>query len=370
MAKHTILLYGEFIPYQSSDVQDWGCINLKSVADQLNNAGDADEIEVRIHSNGGDVNEGFAIHDLLVNSGKKITTIIDGNCYSIATVAFMAGSTRYISKNAEFMIHNPWGGAMGNAEELQKYTDQVKDAEQRILNFYVEKTGGDIDQIKAMMDGETFIKANDALELKFATDIMQPVLARIKAHFKNNNISNNKEMNKISESITAGFNEIKNLLTKKFNIKNEGDAPQAVMVKTDSGEELDVTMAGEKIAVGDTLKKGGEDFTGTATLEDGTVITCDAGIVTEVVAPSADDVTALQTENDELKAKLNEQETQLKAFADQLSGITNHLKNLKTTYKVPGASAAFNSNSNAPVEKTLDEVRASREAAKAKLASK
>ena len=308
MSKAVVNIFGEVIPYQDNSASDWGYVNLTSVRNQIDAVPDAEEIEVHIHSNGGDVNEGFAIHDLLVNSGKKITTIVDGNCFSIATVIFLAGSTREMSKNSQLMIHNPWGGAFGDAEEIQKYADQVKDAENRILNFYVEKTGADTDTIKSMMDAETFMAADKALELKFATSVIEPVKASIRAHFKQNN--NSHIMSTVIDKIEAGFNAINALLKDKFGIKAEATEPKAAMVKTQDGEELEITMAGEKPAVGDTVQKGGEDFTGTATLEDGTVITCDAGKITEVTAPASasdnEETKALKEENESLITYFNE----------------------------------------------------------------
>jgi ATP-dependent Clp endopeptidase proteolytic subunit ClpP len=373
MSKAIINIYGEVIPWQDSNVLEWGAVNLKSVKDAISNATDSDELEVHIHSNGGDVNEGFAIYDMLVNSGKKVTTIVDGNCFSIATVIFMAGSTRQMSKNAQFMIHNPWGGAFGDAEEIQKYADQVKDAENRILDFYVDKTGGDRDTIKSMMDAETYLTSDQALELKFATAIIEPVQARIRAHFKQNNTL---QMSTVIEKLEAGFASINNLLKEKFGIKAEATEIKAAMVKTQDGEELEITMAGEKVAVGDTVKKGGEDFTGTATLEDGTVITCDAGKVTEVSAPSSaseeDEATkALKDENEQLKAKVQEQETALNDFKTQLDSITNHLKNLKTDYKPGQTGTVFNKGSHdQPDGKTIEQIRAEKEKLKEELKNK
>lgn len=369
MSKAIINIYGEVISWQDSSVADYGAVNLRMVNEAIQNAKDADELEVHIHSIGGDVNEGFAIYDALTNSGKKVTTIVDGNCFSIATVIFMAGSTRQMSKNAQFMIHNPWGGAFGDAEEIQKYADQVKDAENRILDFYVAKTGGDKETIKSMMDAETYLTSDQALELKFATAIIEPVSARIRAHFK----QNNTQMSTLLEEVKSGFASIQNLLKDKLGIKAEGTEVQASTVKTQDGEELEVEMAGEKVAVGDTVKKGGEDFTGTATLEDGTVITCDAGKVTEVTAPSAasnesEEAKALKAENETLKAKVQEQETALSELKTQMDGIANHLKNLKTDYKPAGGSTVFNKGSHdEPKEKTIEEIRAEKRAFEEKL---
>ncbi len=184
MAKvFSLFIHGDVIAWQDSSAEDWGGVNLRGVTRQIQDAKDsgADTLDVHIHSNGGDVNEGFAIHDALINSGLSINTIVDGNCFSIATVMFLAGSKRSVSKNAQLMIHNPWGFTGGTADDIEKYADTVRDAENKILDFYVLKTGSDRDSLKAMMDEETYIKADSAVELKFATDILEPVMAKAKA---------------------------------------------------------------------------------------------------------------------------------------------------------------------------------------------
>lgn len=376
MSKAVINIYGEVIPWQDAGVDNYGAVNLRVVNEAIQNAKDAEELEVHIHSMGGDVNEGFAIYDALTNSGKKVTTVVDGNCFSIATVIFMAGSTRQMSKNAQFMIHNPWGGAFGDAEEIQKYADQVKDAENRILDFYVARTGGDKDTIKSMMDAETYLTSDQALELKFATAIIEPVSARVRAHFKPN--TNNTAMSTVLEEIKAGFSNINNILKEKFGIKAEGTEIKASMVKTQDGEELEIEMAGDKPAIGDTVKKGGEDYTGTATLEDGTVITCDAGKITEVTdsgSSSAEDdpaTKALKEENEQLIAKVQEQETAFNALKDQLNGIQNHLKNIKTEYKPAAGGAVFNKGQQEqakPTEKTVEQIKAEKKALEERIAA-
>lgn len=365
----SIYIHGDIIPWQDSQSEEWGMVNLKSVTRQIRDAKDdgADTLDVHIHSNGGDVNEGFAIHDALVNSGLAVNTVVDGSCFSIATVIFLAGAKRSISKNAELMIHNPWGFAGGTADDIEKYADQVRDAETKILDFYVEKTGADRESLKAMMDEETFIKADQAVELKFATDVLEPVMAKAKAILPLKGI-NNHNMSNLIDEVKAGFAEIKNLF------KQKGMAIKNAMVKTESGDELEITMAGDKVAVGDTVTKDGENYTGTVTLEDGTSITCEDGVVTAVTEASAasddasEDVNALK---DQIAAKDQEIATLTASINDiksEMTAITNHLKNLKTDYTPPAKSGSFNKAGaeKSQEEKDLEQRRAEIKAAREK----
>jgi ATP-dependent protease ClpP protease subunit len=373
MAKSaSIFIHGDIIPWQDSSSEDWGMVNLKSVTRQLRDAKDdgADTIDVHIHSNGGDVTEGFAIHDVLVNSGMKVNTIVDGSCYSIATVIFLAGSKRSMSKNSQLMIHNPFGFAGGTADDIEKYADQVRDAENKILDFYIEKTGADRDQLSAMMKEETFIEPSMAVEMKFATEILEPVMAKAKAILSLKGI-NNHNMSNLLDEVKAGFAEIKNLF------KQKGIAIQNAMVKTESGDELEITMAGDKVAVGDTVTKGGENYTGTTTLEDGTSITCEDGKVTAVTEASAASEEDSDTVKD-LKAQLVAKDAEIANLTssitdikNEMGTITNHLKNMKTNYTPPSQTGTFNKAGaeHTQEEKDIEARRAEIKAAKERFAA-
>lgn len=366
----SIFIHGDIIPFQSDNVSDWGGVNLKGVVKQINDAKEvgADALDVHIHSNGGDVNEGFAIHDALINSNLAINTIVDGNCFSIATVIFLAGSKRSISKNAELMIHNPWGFAGGTADDIEKYADTVRDAENKILDFYVSKTGADKDSLKAMMDEETFIKPDQAIELKFATDILEPVMAKAKAILNLKEINQTQMSKSLLDEIKKGFADI------KAQFKSMGTSIKNMVVKTESGDELEIDMAGETVAVGDMVTKGGENFTGEATLEDGTVITCEDGKVTAVTTPSSTDETV-----EDLKAQLVAKDaeianltTSITDIKNEMDGISNHLKSMKTSYTPPTRTGTFNKGTTKEEtkEETLDEKRAKIEARKKELVKK
>jgi len=111
MTEGHIFIQGIISPWQDKYAEDYGEVNIKQVTQQIQNNKDAEKLIIHIHSPGGDVDEGFGIHDILVAHGKannvEIETSIEGLCASIATVIAMAGSTRMITENSEFMIHNP-----------------------------------------------------------------------------------------------------------------------------------------------------------------------------------------------------------------------------------------------------------------------
>lgn len=133
----------------------------------------ASNINVRINSYGGDVSEGLAIYNTLRGSGKNVVTYCDGFACSAASVVFMAGSKRVMSPASLLMIHNAWTIAMGNSDELRKQADDLETITQASVEAY--KLGANIseEEIKDLMDHETWILPAEAKEWGFATDIAE-----------------------------------------------------------------------------------------------------------------------------------------------------------------------------------------------------
>ena len=154
----------------------WGAENEVGVAnlkEQLDAAADATHLIVNINSPGGSVDSGFAMYEMLVNSGKEVTTRITGLCASIATIIAQAGTTIEMVAGGEFMIHNPWVDSVsGDADELQAYADDLKEIENRIAKFYNEKTGLGGEYIDTLMKRDTWMTAEEAKAAGFITDII------------------------------------------------------------------------------------------------------------------------------------------------------------------------------------------------------
>ena len=133
----------------------------------------AGAINVHINSYGGDVFEGLAIYNTLRGSGKRVTTYCDGCACSAASVVFMAGTDRIMSPASLLMIHNAWTLAIGNSEELRKQADDLETITQASVEAY--KLGASIseDEIKTLMDHETWILPEQAIDWGFATEISE-----------------------------------------------------------------------------------------------------------------------------------------------------------------------------------------------------
>lgn len=138
--------------------------------DELN-AGSGD-ITVWINSPGGDCVAAAQIYNMLTQYKGNVTVKIDGIAASAASVVAMAGNTVLMSPVSMMMIHNPATFAFGDHAEMQKAIDMLAEVKESIINAYVIKTGLTRAKLSHLMDAETWMDANKAVELGFADDII------------------------------------------------------------------------------------------------------------------------------------------------------------------------------------------------------
>lgn len=335
-------------------------VNLRSIMEQVAGLGDVSEYIVNINSGGGEVTEGFAIYQYLTSLNKPITTRGVGLVASIATVIFMAGDKRQLYNNTQFLIHNPWTFGEGDADALIKKADELKSIENQLIDFYVNVTGGDRDMLQNLMKEDKYIPAQVAQELKFATEILDTIKAYATVKLNNNN--NNNVMAKIGKIFKDAFSALKS----HGVVFNE-------MVKTTEGQDLEITMQGESIAVGDTVAVEGTPAEGVYTLADGTTITVVGGVITEMEAPSASvDNSVYDATKSDMQKRIEELEAQLQnlisenenlkaeqtQMIEEVAVITNHLRTLKVNVNIPNARVNFNKKTDAVAEVSKDDIKA------------
>ena len=136
------------------------------------NAGNGD-ITVWINSPGGDCVAAAQIYNMLSNYAGKVTVKIDGIAASAASVIAMAGDTVLVSPVSMMMIHNPATIAWGDSAEMQKAIAMLDEVKESIINAYEIKTGLDRKKLSKLMDAETWMDANSAVEYGFADEIMR-----------------------------------------------------------------------------------------------------------------------------------------------------------------------------------------------------
>ena len=138
--------------------------------DELN-GGDGD-ITVWINSPGGDCVAAAQIYNMLMDYKGSVTVKIDGIAASAASVIAMAGTKVLMSPVSMLMIHNPMTVAMGNKDEMERAIAMLDEVKESIMNAYEIKSGQSRAKISHLMDAETWMNANKALELGFIDGIL------------------------------------------------------------------------------------------------------------------------------------------------------------------------------------------------------
>jgi ATP-dependent Clp protease protease subunit len=323
---------GESIP-DSIFMEGADMCSASMVSEFLDAHKEATELTVRINSRGGDVQEGWAIHDLLTNSGKKIKTIGEGKIYSIATIVFLAGAQREIMKNADGLIHNPFIppytlADQYESDDLLKIAESLKQEEAKILDFYVQRTGTPADKLAEYMKEDTKLSAEDMLSLGFATKIIEPILAYAYIKPKNKFTMKEDDVKTFGQKLDTIIDKIKNL---------SRVTPSDQTLKDKDGKEFKLEKESGSPAVGD---KASPD--GTFVMADGKTVVIEAGAVKEVREPSAakseleianekiakleteiTDLKKVQTDASAEKAELLAETTKAQALVKELSALKN-----------------------------------------------
>lgn len=161
-----ITIYGDITSWEwlESDVSSY------TLSKELEGL-DVDVINVYINSYGGEVAEGLAIYNALKRHKAKIKTYCDGFACSIASVIFMAGDERIMSNASLLFIHNAWTRASGNANDFRKQADDLDIITQASVNAYMNHVKITEEELKELLNNETWITPQDALNMGFATSI-------------------------------------------------------------------------------------------------------------------------------------------------------------------------------------------------------
>ena len=157
----TMRMYGEIGGYLE------GGIGSTEFAAMLDAVG-SDDLTINIQSNGGDVFEGLAIYNQLRRHQGKVTVIVDSIAASIASVISMAGDSVLMMPQSFMMIHNPWTAVVGDAGEMRGVADLLDLIGGQIADIYAERSWQTVGRFLDLMAGETWLTAQDAIELGLA----------------------------------------------------------------------------------------------------------------------------------------------------------------------------------------------------------
>ena len=157
-------------------------------------------ITLHINSPGGDCIAASQIYTMLMDYPYDVKVQIDGIAASAASVIAMAGTKVSMSPTSLMMIHNPLTFALGDSEEMRKAIQLLEEVKESIINAYEIKTGLSRTRLSHMMDAETWMNAQKALELGFCDEVLfQP-----------------EEVDKVQNSFTFSRRAVNNCLLDKL----------------------------------------------------------------------------------------------------------------------------------------------------------
>lgn len=163
----------EILLYSLIDGSGFEGMSAHNVIEQLKNAGDnISVIDLRINSDGGDVFEAIAMYNYLKNHRAKVNVYIDGIAASAASIVACSGKI-FMPKNSMLMIHNPVGNVFGESEDMREMAAVLDKIRDNIAGIYAAKTGLSLEKCVELMNVETWISADEALNLGFADKIIE-----------------------------------------------------------------------------------------------------------------------------------------------------------------------------------------------------
>lgn len=174
--KTLLYIYDDVSEYGEFDWETWtekeSETSAKFFAEKLGAIPKEQEIELHINSNGGSVKEGTAIYNLLKQSASQKVGIVDGVAHSVAFLILQACDVRKMCLGTTALLHNMWLCCAGNAAQLRKYADDLDDMMEANRQIFLERATISEDELKNLMEKETYLTPEKALEYGLIDEIM------------------------------------------------------------------------------------------------------------------------------------------------------------------------------------------------------
>ncbi|MBD5128447.1 MAG: Clp protease ClpP [Ruminococcaceae bacterium] len=178
------------------------------------------DITVWINSPGGDCFAAAQIYNMLKDYKGKVTVKIDGIAASAASVIAMAGDVVQMSPVGMMMIHNPSTISWGDHKDMQRAIEMLDECKESIINAYERKTGLARNRLSKLMDEETWMNANKAVELGFADEIIGGESKAENSVMFSQKTVNNALVNKLCAEEKDGGRRVDELSARLDMIKN------------------------------------------------------------------------------------------------------------------------------------------------------
>lgn len=225
----------------------WGDeVTPQAFRDELKNI-TGNKLTVVINSGGGDVWAGVSIHDALKELDAEVTVKVSGLAASIASVIAMAGDKIVMTPGSTMMVHRASMLAMGNADDMQKAIDMLETVEEGIISIYADRTGQTKEAIKDMLDSETWMSADKAVELGFADKAIKPSEDESVSNVFSGNFA--FSMSATKESLADFVSKVSNSEDEDVDTNIQTDDVKTVDVEEETEEQEVTTSAHEETNV-------------------------------------------------------------------------------------------------------------------------
>ncbi len=221
-----LYIYGDIVDYSWYE-DDVSANDIRKKLSESN----AKTINVHINSLGGDTYTGIAIYNLLREKSKtaKIITYVDAIAASAASIIAMAGDKVIMPSNTLMMIHNCWTFGVGNANELRKTASDMDKIMNAVIQCYLSKVNIAEDELRNLLDEETYLTADEALEKGFCDEVQE--LTDNKG-VQQNALSSLVKIIKDSKEKSKVINETNIIVSQKLEEKKvESDKPSLFNLK-------------------------------------------------------------------------------------------------------------------------------------------
>lgn len=305
-------------------------VTLVDVIQQVERQKDATSFVVNLNSNGGYVNEGFAIYDYLKSIDKKIIMNGQGVVASIASIIFLAGDNRRIQNGTVFMIHLPSVKLDGysTSDDFDEVAKQMRRIEREVMKFYENHTSLKGKTLRNLLKKETYLNAEQLYDFGFTTAKRElRAVAKL-------NINQNK--NEMTEQEKVEAKKAKGILEKIKAFFQEDDA---VMKTLKTADESELVFSGvdeeSRVQVGDTATVDGAPANGEYILADGRKLVFEAGKLIEILEEEDEDdnleeeLQALREENKELKEQVENKTSEVTEAVAKLKEAKKTLRDIE-----------------------------------------
>ena len=164
LTDRNLFLYGE--------INSNTCLRMQEQLLFLNGEDESKEITMYINGPGGVISDGLGLIDIIKSIKAPVNTVCVGLAASMSALIFINGDKRYMLPNSQLMLHQPLGGAFGQASDIELLSAQILKTKANIHQMIANSSALDVKKIEKLTDKDCYIDTNTALKYKLADEIL------------------------------------------------------------------------------------------------------------------------------------------------------------------------------------------------------